>query len=128
MKRLLMIFLAVPLTALASGPFTGNHPEEFLPDAQQQGSSDPYQPFIRQVQERLHELGFDAGPVNGDFGEKTQAALAQFQLSRVIPASGQLDELTLNELGVERPAAADAASAQASTEAASAGGSTESKQ
>jgi peptidoglycan hydrolase-like protein with peptidoglycan-binding domain len=52
------------------------------------------------VQERLRELGFDAGPVNGDFGEKTQAALAQFQLSRTIPASGQMDKETRAELGV----------------------------
>ncbi|HWM44074.1 MAG TPA: peptidoglycan-binding domain-containing protein, partial [Burkholderiales bacterium] len=58
--------------------------------------------FIGRVQERLRALGFDAGPVNGDFGEKTQAALAQFQLSRAIPASGQLDEQTLAELGVTR--------------------------
>ena len=58
--------------------------------------------FISQVQEKLLELGFDAGPVNGNFGTKTQAALAQFQLSRTIPASGALDPLTLEELGVER--------------------------
>lgn len=38
-----------------------------------------------------------------DFGHKTQAALAQFQLSRAIPAGGQLDEKTLSELGVARP-------------------------
>jgi peptidoglycan hydrolase-like protein with peptidoglycan-binding domain len=105
-----MASLVFPLSALASGPFTGNHPEESLPDNAQQVSSDPYQPMVRQVQERLHQLGFDAGPVNGEFSEKTQAALAQFQLSLVIPASGQLDALTLNELGV-------------STESASAGGS-----
>ena len=105
MKRLLIAALAVPLTALAAGAYTGNHPEESLPDNQQQVSSDPYQPLVRQVQERLHQLGFDAGPVNGEFGEKTQAALAQFQLSLVIPASGQLDQLTLNELGVSNESA-----------------------
>jgi len=58
--------------------------------------------FISEVQEKLRSLGFDAGPVNGDFGSKTQAALAQFQLSRTIPASGQLDNETLDELGVKR--------------------------
>jgi peptidoglycan hydrolase-like protein with peptidoglycan-binding domain len=58
--------------------------------------------FISEVQEKLRALGFDAGPVNGDFGSKTQAALAQFQLSRTIPASGQLDNETLDELGVKR--------------------------
>lgn len=85
MKRLLAAALFVPLTALAAG----------LADS-------PYSGLIIEVQEKLHELGFDAGPADGDFNEKTQAALAQFQLSRVIPASGQLDDLTLQELGVAR--------------------------
>jgi len=42
---------------------------------------------------------------NGDFGEKTQAALGQFQLARNLPASGQLDDATLAELGVQRDSA-----------------------
>jgi hypothetical protein len=89
MKHSLAVaLLAAPLAALAAEPLT-----------------DPYQPLIRQVQERLNQLGFDAGPVNGDFSEKTQAALAQFQLANVIPASGQLDPPTLAELGVPRPQA-----------------------
>jgi len=116
MRRLLIASVVFPLSALASGPFTGNHPEESLPDATQQVSSDPYQPLIRQVQERLHQLGFDAGPVNGEFGEKTQAALAQFQISLLIPASGQLDELTLSELGVSGESASAGGSAVAGTE------------
>lgn len=114
MKRLILLCLLAPLAALASGPFTSLHPEEHLPDAVEQPSSDPYTGFISKVQEELQALGFDPGPVNGDLNAKTQAAIAQFQLSRVIPAGGQLDELTLQELGVERPsesAAADGAAA-----------------
>lgn len=65
-------------------------------------SADAYAGFISRVQDRLRELGFAPGPTNGDFGAETQAALAQFQLSRVIPASGQLDDQTLGELGVAR--------------------------
>ena len=69
--------------------------------------------FIKRVQEKLNTLGFDAGPVNGDFGGQMQAALAQFQLSRTLPASGQLDAETLLELGEARDATAAAgASAQ----------------
>lgn len=98
MKRLLFLLLLLPLGSLASGV----HPEEDHPDPVGQASADPYTGFISQVQEKLRELGFDAGPVNGDFGTKTQAALAQFQLSRTIPAGGQLDDLTLQELGVKR--------------------------
>jgi peptidoglycan hydrolase-like protein with peptidoglycan-binding domain len=109
MKRLLLICLLAPVGALASGPFTALHPEEFHPDAVVQPSPDDYSGFISQVQEKLVQLGFDAGPVNGDLNAKTQAALAQFQLSRTIPAGGQLDDLTLQELGVERQSPSAAA-------------------
>lgn len=88
--------------ALAADALTSLHPEEAIPDPAAPVSSGPYGGFISRVQERLRVLGFDAGPANGDFGEKTQAALAQFQLSRAIPASGQLDDQTLAELGVSR--------------------------
>jgi hypothetical protein len=97
-----ILVLLLPLVATAAGPFTAIHPEEQYPDPQGQPSWDPYSGFISRVQERLRALGFAAGPVNGDFGEKTQAALAQFQLSASIPAGGQLDDQTLAALGVER--------------------------
>ena len=42
----------------------------------------------------------NSGPVNGDFGTKTQAALAQFQLANNIPVSGMLDSATLAALDV----------------------------
>jgi peptidoglycan hydrolase-like protein with peptidoglycan-binding domain len=96
------ILLSAPLSAAAAGEFTALHPEEAYPDPKGQPSPDAYSGFVSKVQEKLRELGFDAGPVNGDFGAKTQAALAQFQLSRTIPASGQLDNMTLAELGVQR--------------------------
>jgi peptidoglycan hydrolase-like protein with peptidoglycan-binding domain len=65
-------------------------------------SPGPYAELIKQVQEKLHEHGFDAGPVNGAFGTKTQAALAQYQLAVALPASGMLDDDTLRALGIER--------------------------
>lgn len=104
MKRF-MLSVCIGLTpfgVIAANAFTSLHPEEAIPDPVEPVSASPYSGFISRVQERLRGLGFDAGPVNGDFGEKTQAALAQFQLSRAIPASGQLDEQTLAELGVKR--------------------------
>lgn len=110
LRILLAVGAALPLGALAANEFTSLHPEEAHPDSTQQVSPDPYTGFIKRVQEKLHELGFHAGPVNGDFGTKTQAALAQFQLSRAVPASGQLDDQTLAELGIERDAQASAGS------------------
>ena len=106
--------LLAPLTASAASPFTSLHPEAAIPDPTEKPSPGPYTEFISQVQRRLLELGFDAGPVNGDLGAKTQAALAQFQLSRAIPASGQLDNQTLAELGVAPEDAGAGASAEAS--------------
>jgi peptidoglycan hydrolase-like protein with peptidoglycan-binding domain len=102
LRTILTIFLLAPFCAAAAGAFSAIHPEEAYPDPTEQPSPDPYTGFISRVQEKLRQLGFAAGPVNGDFGAKTQAALTQFQLSRTIPASGQLDDVTLAELGVSR--------------------------
>jgi peptidoglycan hydrolase-like protein with peptidoglycan-binding domain len=96
-----VLIVVAPLPA-AAGALTSLHPEEAIPDPPRPISQGSYAGFISRVQEQLRALGFDPGPVNGDFGFKTQAALAQFQLSRVIPASGQLDDPTLAELGVAR--------------------------
>jgi peptidoglycan hydrolase-like protein with peptidoglycan-binding domain len=107
------LLLAVPLTAAAANAFTSLHPEEAYPDPTGTVSADPYTGFITGVQEKLRELGFDAGPPNGDFSAKTQTALGQFQLSRNLPASGQLDDRTLAELGVQRVAGQASAGASA---------------
>jgi localization factor PodJL len=94
--------LLIPPGAGAASAFTSLHPEEAHADPTERASEHPYSGLIKRVQERLRALGFDAGPPNGDFGEKTQAALAQFQLSVTLPASGQLDAPTLDALGVKR--------------------------
>jgi peptidoglycan hydrolase-like protein with peptidoglycan-binding domain len=96
------LLLVAPGLTIGSGAFTSLHPEEAHPNPENPAYDDPYAGFITRVQEKLRALGFDAGPINGDFGSKTQAALAQFQLSASIPVSGQLDERTLAELGIER--------------------------
>lgn len=105
-RTLIAAILFAPLTSIAAGAFTSLHPEEAHPDPVAPVSQSPHSGFISRVQEALRAHGFAAGPVNGDFGEKTQAALAQFQLSNTIPASGQLDEQTLSALGVSRDAEA----------------------
>ena len=96
------LLLATPLAGAAGGGFTALHPEEAHPDPDPRVQSGPYSAFIARVQERLLALGFHAGPVNGDFGTKTQAALAQYQLAMTIPASGALDDETLRHLGIRR--------------------------
>ena len=110
------VVLLGPLGAAAQSPFTSLHPEEAIPDPPVEASQGPHSDFIKRVQERLHQEGFDAGPVNGYFGEKTQAALAQFQLAFSVPASGALDDETLAALGVQRDAQASVGASSAPAE------------
>ena len=99
------IALAVPAAASAGSAFSAIHPQEQYPDdAAPITSGGPYEALLKQVQEKLNARGFAAGPANGAFTTKTQAALTQFQLANVLPASGALDDATLAELGVERGA------------------------
>jgi sporulation protein YlmC with PRC-barrel domain len=56
---------------------------------------------IRKIQQELNKQGFDAGQVNGQWRSDTQAALKNFQQSKGLKATGQLDERTINELGVD---------------------------
>jgi peptidoglycan hydrolase-like protein with peptidoglycan-binding domain len=94
--------LVAPALTLSGGPFTSLHPEAAYPDPEVPADFGPHAGLISEVQRELRARGFDPGPVNGDFGSKTQAALAQFQLSTLIPVSGSLDDATLAELGVGR--------------------------
>ena len=86
---------------------------------------DGYVNLVKRVQIALHLHGFDPGPVNGQNEGRTQAALAQFQLSENLPASGALDDATLKALDVPRNAATQPQEeASAEEESASAGSST----
>ena len=120
-------FCVASILALAGAPALAGkaigdmHPEEALPDnLPRMASPGPLADFIKEVQEKLHERGFDAGPVNGDYGTKMQAALAQFQLAMTLPASGTLDDETLRALGVQRPTREEGSTAEASLEGGSA--------
>jgi len=97
-----LALLAAPLAwALGNDETTSLHPEQAYPDnVPPLVAPGPFTGRIADVQKKLHEHGFDAGPVNGDFSSKTQAALAQFQLAYGIPVSGMLDSETLRALDV----------------------------
>jgi hypothetical protein len=68
---------------------------------------------IRQAQERLTQVGFDPGPLDGRLGHQTDSALRQFQAASGLPVSGKLERATLRALGVTpgEPAAARISSA-----------------
>ncbi len=52
---------------------------------------------VTRVQQRLQGLGFDPGTADGIFGPRTSRALADFQRSRNLPATGLIDEATFRE-------------------------------
>lgn len=54
---------------------------------------------VRQLQERLLELGYDLGRADGIFGRRTAAALASFQREVGLVADGVCGPLTLAALG-----------------------------
>ena len=56
---------------------------------------------IRNVQQRLRALGFYRGGVDGVWGAGTQASLERFQQGRGLQATGQVNPLTLQALGLD---------------------------
>jgi LysM repeat protein len=56
---------------------------------------------VRDLQQRLTDLGYATGPVDGQFGPITQSAVRQFQMSNDLPTSGQIDDATAAKLAAE---------------------------
>lgn len=57
---------------------------------------------IRKVQQKLNQEGFHAGQVDGKWSSETQSAIRNFQQTKEgLKATGQLDEQTLDELGLD---------------------------
>lgn len=55
---------------------------------------------VRQAQEKLNDMGFHAGHVDGILGPNTKAALRSFQQSKGLEATGQLNQETMTALGL----------------------------
>jgi peptidoglycan hydrolase-like protein with peptidoglycan-binding domain len=71
--------------------------------SQQQAGQD--QDTVKQVQEKLSAAGHQV-QADGIMGPKTQAALKEYQQSKGLDASGQLDQKTMAALGVGEGATA----------------------
>jgi peptidoglycan hydrolase-like protein with peptidoglycan-binding domain len=56
---------------------------------------------VKEAQERLQTLGYQAGSADGVMGAKTIAALKKFQSDHSLPVTGQLDRKTLDALNAK---------------------------
>ncbi|MGH7492208.1 MAG: peptidoglycan-binding protein [bacterium] len=56
---------------------------------------------VKTLQQRLKDLGFNPGAIDGEFGLGTEAAVLAFQKSEGLLANGMADEETLQTLGFE---------------------------
>lgn len=56
---------------------------------------------VRQVQQKLNDIGYHAGSVDGVLGPQTESALRQFQQARNLDATGHIDSNTLAALNRE---------------------------
>ena len=59
-----------------------------------------YDALVEQAQNRLIELGYDPGPVDGMMGNKTVVALKSFQKNNALQQTGELNEVTQEKLGI----------------------------
>jgi peptidoglycan hydrolase-like protein with peptidoglycan-binding domain len=75
--------------------------------------------LVKQAQEKLSAAGHDAGSADGKMGPKTQAALKEFQQSKGLQASGQLDQKTVAALGVSSGGSSASAGASSGKSASS---------
>jgi peptidoglycan hydrolase-like protein with peptidoglycan-binding domain len=118
MKRTLFVLglssiLAMPLLANGQlGPSTpgmtgesgstGRGAGTRIDQGEQRGQPDIQQEEVRQAQERLKAAGFDPGPIDGQLGAQTTAAIRDYQKSHGLPQTGRLDESTRKLLMVQQ--------------------------
>ncbi len=55
---------------------------------------------MRSVQQTLNNMGYNAGPVDGQLGPTTRDALTRFQQAQNLPQTGEPDAKTLAALGI----------------------------
>jgi Putative peptidoglycan binding domain/LysM domain len=53
---------------------------------------------VKGIQQRLNNLGYPAGPIDGIVGKKTRAALRTFQAAQKLDATGKIDDPTRKRL------------------------------
>ncbi|HET6888992.1 MAG TPA: peptidoglycan-binding domain-containing protein [Candidatus Udaeobacter sp.] len=93
-----------PASAYPYGYYTGVQPDYNAADAN--GAPVP-DPTVEATQERLAQLGYYNGPVDGIFGPTTRDAVANYQIDNQLDVTGSLSPDTLQSLGVPPGANSD---------------------
>jgi hypothetical protein len=88
------------------------YPYDYYADDQPYDNTDPVyngiptaDATVEATQERLAQLGYYNGPVDGVFGPATRDALANYQIANQLNVTGSLSPDTMQSLGLPEPAA-----------------------
>ena len=88
------------------------YPYDYYADDQSYDNTGPYNngvpaadPTVEATQERLAQLGYYNGPVDGIFGPATRDAVAKYQIANQLNVTGSLSPDTLQSLGLPQATA-----------------------
>ena len=90
-------YSASPASAYSYGYYTGVQPDYNNAAANAAPAPDP---TVEAIQERLAQLGYYNGPVDGIFGPTMRDAVAKYQIDNQLNVTGSLSPDTLQSLGV----------------------------
>jgi hypothetical protein len=88
------------------------YPYDYYADGQSYNNTEPVNngapapdATVESIQERLAQLGYYNGPVDGVFGPTTRDAVANYQVANQLNVTGSLSPDTLQSLGLPQPTA-----------------------
>ena len=82
------------INRLGSAQQQQQQPQQGQNQTSQQVSRQQQIDYWKQIQARLNQLGYNAGPVDGRPGNKTYSALRSFQATNGLLANGEISEQT----------------------------------
>jgi len=107
-KRLWGPALVLTGCCIVAGPAWGqaDKPSDRVQEGAKPGTANkpgtPNADQTKKVQQALKDKGFYSGPVDGEMNKTTQDAIRALQKSKNLNVTGNLDDNTARELGLER--------------------------
>src|SRR5215467_913415 len=93
-KTFLIVFSSAAFSALVIPPGFAS--------AAQEGAKSSEEISVLQVQQVLKAKGYDPGKLDGAMGPKTRGAIKAFQNASGLTGTGELDDGTLDKLGLKK--------------------------